>query len=119
MMANTTTRRNWMQSSGAVSAAALLAAAGAKPMAAAAAAIEELCSGPGEPGASAHVAALRAFEAPYQGAFPLLDRAAGLDAAGWEEGDRPRRNSLEEARSGTLLRLNAARIGRPLPFLKR
>lgn len=81
-------------------------------MAAAATAIEELCSAPGKPGASAHVAALRAFEAPYQGAFPLLDRAAGLDAAGWEEADRPRRNSPEEARSGTLLRLNAARIGR-------
>ena len=79
---------------------------------AAATAIEKLCSAPEEPSAPAQVAVLEALEAPNKEAFALLDRAALLDAAGWDDADRPRRDSMEEFRSVTLGRLNAARIAR-------
>ena len=79
---------------------------------AAATAIEALCSAPREPSAPAEVAVLEALEARHKEAFALLDRATGLETAGWEEADRPRRDSIEEFRSGSLGRLNAARIAR-------
>ena len=75
-------------------------------------AIEKLCAGPEAPSASAQAAVLEAFEAPHKQAFALLDRTTGLDAAGWEEADRPRRNSMEELRSVILGQLNAVRIAR-------
>ena len=75
-------------------------------------AIERLCAAPEAPSASAQVAALEAFAAPHKQAFALLDRTTGLDAAGWEEADRPRRNSVEELRSMLLGQLNAVRIAR-------
>ena len=79
---------------------------------AAATAVEKLCSAPQDPSASAQVAVLEAFEAPHREAFALLDRTTELEAAGWEEADRPRRGSMEEARTVILGQLNAARIAR-------
>jgi hypothetical protein len=74
--------------------------------------VEELCSAPGEPPASAQVAALEAVEAPHRHALALLDRAAGLDAVGWEDADRPRRNSMEQLRAVILGQVNAVRVAR-------
>jgi hypothetical protein len=57
--------------------------------------IEELCAlPPGDPGRAERVAALRKVEAAYAEVLNLLDRAAVLDAAGWDDADRPRRQSL-------------------------
>jgi hypothetical protein len=82
-------------------------------MSAAVTAIERLCGAPADgPERPEQVRALRALEEPYAPAFELLDRAATLDARGWQVADRPRRNSLEEFRSRNLARLNAVRIAR-------
>jgi hypothetical protein len=80
-------------------------------VATAATAIEKLCAFPSDgPARSEQIRVLRTLEAPYVPAFELLDRAATLDARGWQDVDRPRRNSLEELRSRNLARLNAIRI---------
>jgi hypothetical protein len=80
-------------------------------VATAAAAIEALCALPSDgPVRSEQIRLLRALEEPYVPAFELLDRAATLDARGWRDVDRPRRNSIEELRSRNLARLNAIRI---------
>jgi hypothetical protein len=80
-------------------------------VATAATAIEQLCALPLDRAArSEPIRVLRALADPYAPAFELLDRAATLDARGWQEADRPRRNSPEELRSRTLARVNAIRI---------
>jgi hypothetical protein len=57
--------------------------------------VEELCElPPGDPGRAERIAALRKVEAPYVEVLNHLDRAALLDAAGWDDADRPRRQSL-------------------------
>ena len=57
--------------------------------------IEELCALPsGDPGRAERIAALRQVEAPYAEVLALLDRASALDAAGWDDADRPRRQAL-------------------------
>ena len=82
-------------------------------VAAASTAIEKLCQSPGDgPARTEQIRILRALEEPYTPAFELLDRAATLDAQGWQVADRPRRNSPEEFRSRNLARLNAMRIAR-------
>jgi hypothetical protein len=75
--------------------------------------IEELCTlPPGDAGRAQRVAALRDFEASYAEAMDLLDRAAALDAAGWDDADRPERQSyaLSPPRSAGIV--NVARIAR-------
>ena len=75
-------------------------------------AIEQLCTSPADSSRSEQVQVLRALEDSFAPAFDALDRATRLDAAGWDEGDRPRRMSIEEMRPGKLARLNAIRIAR-------
>ena len=75
-------------------------------------AIEQLCTSPGDSSRSEQVRVLRALEDSFAPAFDALDRATRLDAAGWDEGDRPRQMSMEEMRPGKLARLNAIRIAR-------
>jgi hypothetical protein len=76
-------------------------------------AIEQLCTSPADSSSqSEQVRILRSFEDPFAPAFEALDRATGLDAAGWDEGDRPRRMPIEEMRPRRLGRLNAIRIAR-------
>jgi hypothetical protein len=80
-------------------------------VAAAATAIEKLCEFQMDgPARTEQVRVLRALYDPYALALELLDRAATLDARGWQDADRPRRNSREELRSRNLARLNAIRI---------
>jgi hypothetical protein len=52
------------------------------------------------------------FERRYPPVFDLLERASRLDAAGWDEADRPQRYSMEEMRPITLTRANVVRIAR-------
>jgi hypothetical protein len=75
-------------------------------------AIEQLCTSPADSSRSEPVRVLRAIEDSFAPAFDALDRATRLDAAGWDEGDRPRRMSMEEMRPVKLARLNAIRIAR-------
>jgi hypothetical protein len=75
-------------------------------------AIEQLCTSSADSSRSEQVQVLRALEDSFAPAFVALDRATRLDAAGWDEGDRPRRMSMEEMRPGKLARLNAIRIAR-------
>ena len=57
--------------------------------------IEELCALPsGAPGRAERIAALRQIEATYAEVLTLLDRASALDAAGWDDADRPLRQSM-------------------------
>jgi hypothetical protein len=55
---------------------------------------------------------LQSLVDPYRQAFDLLDRATGLDAAGWADADRPARMSMEEQRLVNLGRLNGVRVAR-------
>lgn len=74
--------------------------------------IEALCAtAEGPRDRSEQVAALRAIEAPYQSALEALDRASRLDAAGWDDADRPKRLSMEEMRPRSLAMVNALRVG--------
>jgi hypothetical protein len=75
--------------------------------------IEELCALPPEdPGRAERVAALRQVEAPYAEMLALLDRAAALDAAGWDDADRPRRQSLAAMGPRSAGIVNMVRIAR-------
>jgi hypothetical protein len=71
--------------------------------------IEELCS---DGGGAGKADILRAFEQRYTAVLDLLDRAGHLDVAGWDDGDRPRRGSLDEVQSITAARANVVRIAR-------
>src|SRR3954470_20533360 len=52
------------------------------------------------------------FEESYQPVFDLLERASQLDASGWDEGDQPERQSMQQMRPITLARANVVRIAR-------
>lgn len=71
--------------------------------------VEELCS---DAGGAGKADILRGFEQRYTAVFDLLDRAANLDASGWDDSDRPRRGSIEEMQSITPARANVVRIAR-------
>lgn len=75
-------------------------------------AIEDLCATPPAAESRTQIAALVAFEDRYKPALDLLDRASRLDAAGWDDGDRPKRQSSEEMRPRYLGTVNAVRIAR-------
>jgi hypothetical protein len=76
-------------------------------------AIQELCAFPPADGSRREqVATLQAFEDPYNRALELLDRASGLDSAGWDDADRPKRSSMEEVLPRNLGMVNAVRIAR-------
>jgi len=75
--------------------------------------IGELCSSPDTASRAAHVQELRAFEDPYVKAFELIDRARPLKAVGWDDMDRPQRQTgMFDMRPITLNRANVARIAR-------
>jgi hypothetical protein len=75
--------------------------------------IEELCALlPGDAGRAERIAALREVEAPYAEVLDLLDRASALDAAGWDDADRPRRQSLAAMGPRSAGVVNMVRIGR-------
>jgi hypothetical protein len=75
--------------------------------------IEDLCAGPAAAQSrTEQVAALQAFEDLYKPALSLLDRGSQLDAAGWDDADRPKRNSMEEMQPANLATVNAVRIAR-------
>jgi hypothetical protein len=75
-------------------------------------AIEELCAIPPAADSRTGIATLVAFEERFKPTLDLLDRASRLDADGWDDADRPKRNSIEEMRLPTLATVNAARIAR-------
>ena len=76
-------------------------------------AIEELCAFPRATSSrSGQIATLQSFEDRYKPALDLLDRAGQLDAAGWDDADRPKVNSVEELRLPALAAVNAPRIAR-------
>ena len=76
-------------------------------------AIEAACSQDVEPAVrSQQTRVLLQFEDSYQPVFDLLERASQLDAAGWDDGDRPERNSMQQMRPITLARVNVVRISR-------
>jgi hypothetical protein len=82
-------------------------------MAAARTTIEELCAlPPGDAGRAQRAAALREIEAPYDEALGLLDRAARLDAAGWDDADRPQRYGPEAMGPRNAGLVNVVRIAR-------
>ena len=75
--------------------------------------IEELCAlPPGAPGRAERIAALRQIEATYAEVLTLLDRASALDAAGWDDADRPRRQSMAAMGPRSAGLINLVRIGR-------
>lgn len=75
--------------------------------------IETLCGlTPSSTARAGDIAALQAFEDSHKPELDMLDRASRLDAAGWEDQDRPRRNSLEETGAANLGVVNAVRIAR-------
>ena len=75
-------------------------------------AIEAACSQDVEPAARSQQArVLRQFEDSYQPVFDLLERASQLDAAGWDDADRPEPRSMQ-MRPITLARVNVVRIAR-------
>jgi hypothetical protein len=75
--------------------------------------IEELCAlPPGDSGRAQRIAALREVEASYAEVLDLLDRASALDAAGWDDADRPRRQSLAAMGPRSAGVVNVVRIGR-------
>jgi hypothetical protein len=59
-----------------------------------------------------HAGTLAAFEQHYGVVFDLLDRTSNLDAVGWDDADRPRRNLMEEMQSIAAGRANVVRIAR-------
>jgi len=61
---------------------------------------------------AAQARVLLEFEQSYRGVFDLLERASQLDANGWDDGDRPQRQSMQEMRPITLARANVVRIAR-------
>ena len=75
--------------------------------------IEELCAlPPGAPGRAERIAALRQIEATYAEVLTLLDRASALDAAGWDDADRPRRQSMAAMGPRSAGIINLVRIAR-------
>jgi hypothetical protein len=55
---------------------------------------------------------LRRIEATYADALTLLDRASALDAAGWDEADRPRRQSMASMGPRSAGIINLVRVAR-------
>jgi hypothetical protein len=76
------------------------------------AAIETACGSAADSERRAHVRVLLDFEQSFPPLFELLERASNLDARGWDDADRPRRNSMEEMRPMMLARANVVRIAR-------
>jgi hypothetical protein len=75
--------------------------------------IEDLCAVPPAEGTrTEQIAALQSIEDRYKPALELFDRASRLDAAGWDDADRPKRFSMEEMRPRNLGLVNAVRIAR-------
>ena len=74
--------------------------------------IEELCAFPPAARRRPEIAVLAAFEDRYQPSLDLLDRASRLDAAGWDDADRPKPQSMDVLRLRSLAALNAVRIAR-------
>jgi hypothetical protein len=75
--------------------------------------IEQACASDADSaGQPARIHILRAFEERYAPVFNLIDRASRLDPVGWDDADRPERNSMDEIQSITLARANAVRIAR-------
>ncbi len=75
--------------------------------------IEELCAlPPGDRGRAERIAALHKIEATHAEVLNLLDRASALDAAGWDDADRPRRQSLAALGPRSAGIVNLVRIGR-------
>ncbi len=75
--------------------------------------IETVCSPRAETAVrTAQARPLLEFEQSYGAVFDLLERASQLDANGWDDGDRPQRQSMQEMRPITLARANVVRIAR-------
>ncbi len=75
--------------------------------------IEELCALPsGAPGRAERIAALRQIEATYAEVLTLLDRASALDAAGWDDADRPLRQAMAAMGPRSAGEINLVRIAR-------
>ena len=75
--------------------------------------IEGVCSHDVEPSVRSQQArVLLEFEDSYQPVFDLLERASQLDALGWDDADRPNRQSMQEMRPITLTRASVVRIAR-------
>lgn len=71
--------------------------------------IERLCGSPEPAERDRAVRELESFEAGHATLFDLLDRAARLDASGWDEPDRPRTLDL---RTQQLMAFAAVRVAR-------
>jgi hypothetical protein len=83
------------------------------PFRTAARTVEELCAlPPADAGREQRLAALRQLEERYAPALEQVDRATALDAAGWDDADRPRDFSrlLMRARLPGLMQLRVARL---------
>ncbi len=76
------------------------------------AAIETACGSAADSERRAQVRVLLDFEQSFPPLFELIERASNLDAKGWDDADRPRRNSMEEMRPIMLARANVVRIAR-------
>jgi hypothetical protein len=75
--------------------------------------IETVCSPEVEPSVRiAQTRVLLEFEESYQPVFDLLEQASQLDASGWDDGDEPARQSMQQVRPITLARANVVRIAR-------
>ena len=55
---------------------------------------------------------MRQIEAAYAEVLTLLDRASALDAAGWDDADRPRRQSMAAMGPRSAGVINLVRIAR-------
>lgn len=75
-------------------------------------AIGELCASADPVIRKERAASLKAFEDRYTQALELLDRAAALDANGWDDVDRPPAMSMDANRPYQLARVNTVRIAR-------
>ena len=75
-------------------------------------AIETACGSAADSERRAQLRVLLNFEQSFPHVFELLERASKLDARGWDDADRPRRNSMEEMRPIMLARANVVRIAR-------
>ena len=75
-------------------------------------AIETACGSAADSERRAQVRVLLDFEQSFPPVFELLERASNIDASGWDDADRPRRNSMEEMRPIMLARANVVRIAR-------